>query len=55
MCIDIQPYDTLQAMEAPDVLNIGGFSDDVFRLLALFAADALHPDHWVGAIQQQAL
>ncbi len=53
VCIDIQPYASTQAAERADVLNIGGFSDEVFKLLALFAADALHPDHWVGVIEQE--
>ena len=32
VCIDIQPYGTVQAKERPDILNIGGFSDQVFAL-----------------------
>ena len=55
VCIDIQPSITVQAIEQADVLNIGGFSDEVFKLLALFAADALHPDHWVGVIEQEVV
>ena len=55
VCIDIQPYASTQAAERADVLNIGGFSDEVFKLLALFAADALHPDHWVGVIEQEVV
>ena len=55
VCLDIQPYTTVQAAERADVLNIGGFSDEVFKLLALFAADALGADHWVGVIEQEVL
>jgi 60 kDa SS-A/Ro ribonucleoprotein len=29
VCIDIQPYATVQAKERDDILNIGGFSDQV--------------------------
>ncbi len=36
VCIDIQPYET-QAAGATDVLNIGGFSDGVFDVIAEFA------------------
>jgi 60 kDa SS-A/Ro ribonucleoprotein len=55
VCIDVQPYGTVQAAESADVLNVGGFSDQVFELLADFAADRLGPDHWVGVIEQIAL
>jgi 60 kDa SS-A/Ro ribonucleoprotein len=49
-CIDIQPYGTVQAKDRTDVLNIGGFSDHVFDLLAEFSTGALNADHWVGVI-----
>ena len=32
------------------ILNIGGFSDAVFNIIAAFAGGTLHPDHWVGVI-----
>ncbi|PKV46346.1 SS-A/Ro ribonucleoprotein [Janthinobacterium sp. 61] len=50
VCIDIAPHATTQAMEREDILNIGGFSDDVFRIIAAFAAGRLDPAHWVGEI-----
>ncbi len=28
--IDLQPYQTVQACEGADIMNIGGFSDAVF-------------------------
>ncbi|MDG4606096.1 MAG: RNA-binding protein, partial [Candidatus Contendobacter sp.] len=37
-CIDLQPYATVQAQTREDVLNVGGFSDAVFQVLAHFAA-----------------
>jgi 60 kDa SS-A/Ro ribonucleoprotein len=55
VCIDVQPYGTAQAAEAPDILNVGGFSDQVFDLVADFAAGRLNPDHWVGVVEQVAL
>ncbi|MCA1621460.1 MAG: TROVE domain-containing protein [Acidobacteria bacterium] len=55
VCIDMQPYQTVQAAGSADVLNVGGFSDHVFELLADFAAGRTAPDHWVGVIEQVAL
>jgi 60 kDa SS-A/Ro ribonucleoprotein len=54
-CIDVQPYQTVQAAESSDVLNIGGFSDQVFDVIADFAAGRLNPDHWVGVIEAISL
>jgi len=39
VCIDLQPYTTTQAPDRSDVLNIGGFSDAVFSVVAAFLAD----------------
>ncbi|HEY4414099.1 MAG TPA: TROVE domain-containing protein [Verrucomicrobiae bacterium] len=50
VCIDIQPKATTQAGERADVLNIGGFSDQVFEVIAAFAEGRLGADHWVGVI-----
>ena len=55
VCIDVQPYQTVQAAESNDVLNVGGFSDRVFDVVADFAAGRLGPGHWVGVIEQIAL
>lgn len=38
VCIDIQPYQTTQATERRDILNIGGFSDTVFNVVSAFLA-----------------
>jgi len=51
VCINIQPYGTTQAKEREDVLNIGGFTDQVFDVIAEFAAGRLAADHWVGVIE----
>ncbi|HKC88403.1 MAG TPA: RNA-binding protein [Blastocatellia bacterium] len=51
VCIDIQPYGTVQAQERADILNVGGFSDQVFELITEFAAGRLNDDHWVGVIE----
>jgi 60 kDa SS-A/Ro ribonucleoprotein len=55
VCIDIQPYKTVQAKERPDILNIGGFSDHVFDLIAEFANGNLNADHWIGVIENYEL
>jgi 60 kDa SS-A/Ro ribonucleoprotein len=39
VCIDLQPYATTQAPERTDILNVGGFSDAVFHVVASFLAD----------------
>lgn len=36
VCIDLQPYATVQAPDRPDILNVGGFSDAVFDVVAAF-------------------
>ena len=51
VCIDFQPYDTVQAQTREDVLNVGGFSDAVFEVLARFAAGQLGGEHWVREIE----
>jgi 60 kDa SS-A/Ro ribonucleoprotein len=37
--IDLQPYQTVQACERTDIMNIGGFSDSVFNVISAFLAD----------------
>ncbi len=37
--IDLQPYQTVQACERSDIMNIGGFSDAVFNVISAFLAD----------------
>jgi 60 kDa SS-A/Ro ribonucleoprotein len=55
VCIDIQPYGTTQAVEREDILNIGGFSDQVFDVISEFAAGRLSADHWIGVIESVKL
>jgi 60 kDa SS-A/Ro ribonucleoprotein len=52
VCIDIQPYGTTQAAEREDILNVGGFSDQVFEVVSAFAAGELAAEHWVGLIEK---
>jgi 60 kDa SS-A/Ro ribonucleoprotein len=39
VCIDLQPYTTTQAPDRSDILNVGGFSDAVFSVVASFFGD----------------
>jgi 60 kDa SS-A/Ro ribonucleoprotein len=55
VCIDIQPYTHAQAKERGDILNIGGFSDQVFEVVAEFARSGLNANHWVGVIESTVL
>jgi 60 kDa SS-A/Ro ribonucleoprotein len=51
VCVDIQPYGSVQAKERADILNVGGFSDAVFSIIAEFAAGRLSDGHWMSHIE----
>jgi len=55
VCIDIQPYATTQAAERRDIMNVGGFSDAVFTMMALFAEGKTGAEHWVDEIEKISL
>lgn len=55
VCIDIQPTATTQAAERHDILNVGGFSDAVFTMVANFADGKMDAEHWVGEIDKVSL
>lgn len=50
VCIDLCPYTTTQAPDSKDILNVGGFSDVVFDVIAQFAEHGMNGKHWVEAI-----
>lgn len=52
ICIDLQPNGTSQAKESSDIINVGGFSDHVFQLIADVTNGCFSQDHWVNAISQ---
>lgn len=52
VCIDLQPNASTQALEQPDVMNVGGFSDAVFAAVARFADGAPDAGHWVREIEK---
>ena len=55
VCLDIQPYTTAQAQNRHDILNIGGFSDQVFMLIGSFAEQGMGADFWVEEIEKTEL
>ncbi len=55
ICIDIQPLGHTQAQERPDIVNVGGFSDQVFSLIGEVAAGGAEQDHWVRTIAAMRL
>ncbi len=55
VAIDLQPYATVQAKSDSDVLNVGGFSDAVFEVVANFVKGPQGPDHWVEMIEKVAI
>jgi 60 kDa SS-A/Ro ribonucleoprotein len=55
VCIDVQPYQTVQTTERDDILNVGGFSDQVFDVISEFAGGRLNADHWIGVIESVTL
>jgi 60 kDa SS-A/Ro ribonucleoprotein len=51
VCLDVQPNETTQAAERADILNIGGFSDQVFEVISAFSSGQLEADHWIARIE----
>lgn len=51
ICIDLQPYATTQAKERDDIVNVGGFSDAVFGLIAAVARNDAGAGYWVKQIE----
>jgi len=51
-CIDLQPYGTTQAPDRADVLNVGGFSDQVFEVLAQLRRGGVGTAHWTEVIEE---
>jgi 60 kDa SS-A/Ro ribonucleoprotein len=55
VCIDVQPNAHTQAMDSADILNVGGFSDAVFDVIAAFASGKSGAEHWVRVIEDVSL
>lgn len=50
VCIDIQPYVTTPVADREDILNVGGFSDQVFDAISAHAEKGKHD--WVQTIKE---
>jgi 60 kDa SS-A/Ro ribonucleoprotein len=55
VCIDITPNGTTQAHDREDILNVGGFSDQVFDVIARFVELGNNKDLWVKTIESVTL
>jgi 60 kDa SS-A/Ro ribonucleoprotein len=53
--IDIQPYSTTQTHERSDILNIGGFNDSIFEVIAKFVEFGNDKEMWVSTVEAVAL
>jgi 60 kDa SS-A/Ro ribonucleoprotein len=55
VCIDIQPNASTQAHDRDDILNVGGFGDQVFDVIARFIELGNNKDLWVKTIEEVKL
>ena len=55
VCIDITPNATAQAHDREDIINIAGFSDNVFEVIARFVELGNNKDLWVKTIESITL
>lgn len=55
ICVDLTPRDNTQTQEHKDVLQVGGFSDEVFNLIGSFMKHGHSQDHWVTEIEKVSL
>jgi 60 kDa SS-A/Ro ribonucleoprotein len=51
VCMDLQPNTHTQAQDRDDILNVGGFSDQVFDVISEFASGDFGPQSWVDKIE----
>lgn len=52
VCLDIAPYGSTQAQTRDDILNVGGFSDTVFDVIARFAKGENGAAYWTQQIAE---
>lgn len=55
VCIDLLPYGTTRAAERSDILNVGGFSDEVFTVIDNFVNGRYGSAHWLEEIEAVTL
>ena len=52
VCIDLCANTSTQANESKDILNVGGFSDNVFTQIRDFVTGDMDSGHWVGEVER---
>lgn len=52
VCIDLTPRNNSQIKVRKDVLQVGGFSDNVFNVISSFLEHGDSADHWVSEIEK---
>lgn len=52
VCIDLVPNTTTQVTERPNILNVGGFSDNVWSVIEGFVKGGNSKEYWVKQIEQ---
>jgi 60 kDa SS-A/Ro ribonucleoprotein len=55
ICCDLTPRDNSQICTRKDVLQVGGFSDQVFDVIASFVSQSKSEDYWVEEINKTSL
>lgn len=55
ICIDLTPRANAQVKERDDILQVGGFSDNVFNVIARFVDGGWQKDFWVKEIEETSL
>lgn len=55
VCIDVTPNKTTQAHDREDILNVGGFSDQVFDVVAKFLELGNNKDLWIKTVESVKL
>jgi 60 kDa SS-A/Ro ribonucleoprotein len=55
VCINLTPSRSSQVTERPDILNVGGFSDNMFKVIKGFAEGRHSPNFWVEEINNVEL
>jgi 60 kDa SS-A/Ro ribonucleoprotein len=55
VCIDLVPNASAQVTERPDILQVGGFSDRVFDVVAQFVEGGNSENYWVSLIDEMEI
>lgn len=55
ICCDLTPNAHCQIKQQKDVLQVGGFSDGVWEVIASFIKNGNESDHWVDEIEKVSL